>query len=66
MSAQRYTDPRAHERMAKGLCPECGRLPLDHSDDNRFWMPQNQACNLLHVGVIDRIGQWLEDVKGTR
>lgn len=58
MSAQRYTDSTARARMARGECPECGNDPKTHGNDNRFWMPINQSCNLMQIGVIERIAQY--------
>lgn len=59
--AQRYPAGPAHERMAHGLCPECGGLPREHSEDTRFWIPRN--CDLLPTGVSDRIAQYEADTK---
>jgi hypothetical protein len=64
MSAQRYLPGIAHERMAKGLCPECGAAPGQHGGDSRFWIPNGSvgfSCSLLEVGVADRIAQFEAD-----
>lgn len=47
--AQTYTHPVARERMADGLCPECG-----HSgDDHTGW--GLGSCTLTDLGVAERI-----------
>lgn len=53
--SQRYTSPVARERMAHGLCPECGAPAATHLADARFWVPR--LCDLTHQGVVDRIRQ---------
>lgn len=57
---QRYRPGVAHERMAEGNCPECGESPERHLDDVRFWTPRK--CDLLPVGVSDRISQYRADI----
>lgn len=59
MSAQRYVDPLAHDRMAHGLCPECAEPADAHNSDGRFWIPRR--CSLLPVGVAERIEQYQLD-----
>jgi hypothetical protein len=59
MSAQRYSDQLALDRMAEGLCPECGKIDYEHLDDNRYWIPRR--CSLLPRGVTDRIEQFNSD-----
>jgi hypothetical protein len=54
--AQTYTAPVARERMAAGLCPECGQAVDTHVADNRFWIPRR--CDLLPAGVTDRIDHY--------
>lgn len=60
--AQRYTSPAARERMAGGMCPECGESPEAHLYDPRFWLPRR--CDLLPHGVTERIGQYHADQAG--
>jgi transposase len=60
MMTQRYADPRAHERMDSGACPECGEKAEQHLDDGRFWIPRK--CDLKPQGVIDRIEQYRQDL----
>lgn len=55
MTAQRYRDPIALDRMRSGTCPECGDAPAAHGNDNRFWAPINQRCDLMERGVVERI-----------
>ena len=58
--AQRYRPGVAHERMADGCCPECGKLPEAHAGE--WSVPAMFApCNLLVHGVIDRIEQYRSD-----
>ena len=57
---QSYTHPVARERMASGLCPECGLLPETHVNDTRFWIPRR--CDLLPAGVVDRIEHYKASV----
>lgn len=52
MSAQRYTNPVALERMSKGLCPECGASPDDHGGLG------GARCSLTDNGVAQRIAQY--------
>lgn len=59
--AQRYAQPIPRERMAHGLCPECGQPAATHSNDLRFWMPR--SCDLTAVGVADRVAQYRADTK---
>lgn len=61
--AQRYHNPRAHERMAQGLCPECGEKAEQHDSSPNFWERPLSGCLLLPQGVRDRIQQYLEDTK---
>lgn len=58
--SQRYTSQVAQERMADGLCPECGARPDAHSGDPRFWL-RGGSCDLLPHGVADRIAQYRVD-----
>lgn len=53
--AQRYTDPTALARMAKGNCPECGSRPDEHSG----W--GGPICSLTDNGVATRIAQFEMD-----
>ena len=57
--AQRYTNKTALERMAKGLCPECG-FPVARHDG---WGGP-QGCSLTDNGVAQRIYQYQQDQKG--
>ena len=54
--AQRYTSKTALERMAKGLCPECGRQVMEHTG----W-GSPQGCTLREDGVKERIEQYRKD-----
>ncbi len=57
--AQRYTSELALERMAEGLCPECGESPSGHAS----WAGR-QGCKLLEAGVTRRIARFRKDRKG--
>ena len=60
MSAQRYTQPVARERMSRNLCPECGESAEAHSriaTISAMFAP----CSLLAHGVADRIEQYRTD-----
>lgn len=59
--AQRYMPGLAHERMALGLCPECGARPEDHDASPYFWERNMDGCDLLPEGVRERISQYEED-----
>lgn len=59
--AQRYPAGIAHERMAANTCPECGTPASDHSADHRFWV-RPDGCDLLPVGVLERIAQYRRDM----
>lgn len=61
--AQRYASLVAQNRMASGMCPECGKPASEHSADSRFWLPRPNDCSLRPVGVADRIEQYQEDLK---
>jgi hypothetical protein len=52
---QTYRNPGAIEWMRKGLCPECGNRPEDHSTAAEFWLRDPGKCDLLPRGVTDRI-----------
>lgn len=56
--AQKYTSKTARERMAKGLCPECGRQVADHAG----W--GSAGCSLTDEGVADRIEQFRKEGDG--
>lgn len=58
--AQQYADPRAHERMAAGTCPECGKAPDQHAEETTV-LGMFAPCNLLRRGVIDRIERYQRD-----
>lgn len=58
-SHQRYTNPTARDRMAQGLCPECGGEPDSHGG----WGAWN--CSLTDNGVAGRIYQYQKDLKDT-
>lgn len=58
--AQRYTDPTALERLAAGLCPECGGKADQHAPFREFWL-RPPGCDLRPDGVLDRIAQWNAD-----
>lgn len=53
---QRYIDEIAHNRMAKGMCPECGGNPGLHGTLGAI-----PRCSLREDGVEDRIRQYRED-----
>lgn len=53
--AQRYASRTARERMAKGLCPECGGKASEHAG----W--GSPGCSLTDSGVADRIAQFRDD-----
>ncbi len=54
--AQAYAHhPVALERMAKGLCPECGHLPSAHDG----W--GGPACSLTDNGVAQRLHAYRKD-----
>ena len=55
MSAQRYADPVARQRMAAGNCPECGN-PADAHDS---W--GGPGCSLTGNGAAERIAQYRAD-----
>ena len=57
---QTYTDPRAIERMANGLCPECGQ---PERPDHDGWGGRN--CGLTDHGVATRIYQFQHDQSTT-
>lgn len=54
--AQRYSDPRAHTRMARGVCPECG----DPADAHGGW--GGPRCSLTDTGVAQRVHQYEQDL----
>lgn len=56
MSAQRYTNPVALERMANNTCPECG----SPADDHTSW--GSARCSLTDTGVDNRIEQYRNDL----
>lgn len=60
--AQRYSSPTAHERMAEGLCPECGESPHAHSQSQFFWL-RPAGCDLTPEGVNDRVAQHQQDTQ---
>jgi uncharacterized Zn finger protein (UPF0148 family) len=60
MTAQRYTDPVARQRMAAGRCPECGREMFEHTG----WGGP-AGCSLTDNGVAERIAQYQADQAGT-
>jgi hypothetical protein len=64
--AQRYRPGVAHDRMALGACPECGRAPEMHGNDPRFWSPDNIDCDLREDGVRERIQQYEDDEDARR
>ena len=55
MSAQRYTDPVARQRMAAGNCPECS-YP---ADAHTGW--GGPGCSLTSNGAAERIAQYHAD-----
>ena len=55
MSAQRYTDPVARQRMAAGTCPECGNPVSAHGG----W--GGPGCSLTDNGAAARIAQYQAD-----
>lgn len=65
MSSQRYSDPVARERMARGMCPECGNKPEAHPAAP-ITMFNAGVCGfggLLRAGVEDRIEQYRADLR---
>jgi hypothetical protein len=57
---QAYINQAAVQWMREGRCPECGCVPKDHTNDNRFWMPRRLNCDLMQQGVLDRIAKQRE------
>lgn len=55
MTAQRYTNPVALERMKAGKCPECGE-PVDAHGGLG-----GARCSLTDNGVAQRIYQYEQD-----
>ena len=55
MTAQRYTNPTALERMSRGQCPECMCEPADHTGLGLA------KCSLTDTGVAARIDQYERD-----
>ena len=53
---QRYGDPRARERMSRGMCPECGN-PVSKHDG---WGGPN-GCYLTDNGAAQRIAEYLKE-----
>lgn len=51
---QEYKHPLARERMANGLCPECGGTPDGHAPFREFWL-RPPGCDLLPAGVTERV-----------
>jgi hypothetical protein len=64
--AQKYREPIAHERMAAGTCPECGKPAEQHSSSPNFWERGFGQCDLLPRGVTERIEQYRTDTEETR
>lgn len=56
---QTYTDLLARERMANGLCPECGQTPDNHTG----WGVD--TCLLTDNGVVQRIAQYKKETDHT-
>lgn len=56
MAHQRYTNPVALNRMALGVCPECGGLPEEHTGRGGW------NCSLTDNGVASRIAQYEADL----
>lgn len=52
---QRYTSKTALDRMAKGLCPECGGRVSEHTGSG------GPGCSLTDNGVASRIYQYEKD-----
>lgn len=55
--AQKYASKTARERMAKGLCPECGQKVSEHTG----W--GSPGCGLTDSGAAERIAQFQDDEK---
>jgi len=53
---QTYINQAAVQWMREGRCPECGCVPGDHSNDQRFWV-RPSFCDLTYQGVTDRIAK---------
>lgn len=60
LDAQTYSSPVAIGRMRDGKCPECGKAPEDHSAVAEFWLRDPNKCDLLPIGVTDRIAKQRE------
>ena len=63
MTAQRYTHPVPLRRLHEGTCPECGNLEEDHDPPVEFWKRMPGTCNLLPIGVRERIAQFNKDMQ---
>ena len=53
---QRYTDPRARERMRQGKCPECGESPMRHDGGGG-----PKGCSLTDNGVALRLAVYAQE-----